>query len=185
MPLSDRAVSLLISPSLFPRTTWIFTLTWHFHHTVRQTTINLALSLLVVTQICLNWCFLDDIPVPTTADLYLNICCRKYTMQYWFGIRTALFNAHDLTVKNLSIVLCVQYCQVPYRSSVMGIPCLLPEKFPESLLATMKTLFRNTYFSSPPILRTTLKTMLQLPNGSCDSDGKVTINTLPHFLTSL
>lgn len=55
--------------------------------------------------------FPDDIPVPTPADLYLNICCRKYTMQYWFGIRTALFHAHDLTVKNLSIVLCVQHRQ--------------------------------------------------------------------------
>lgn len=26
--------------------------------------------------------FPDDIPVPTTADLYLSICCRKYTIQY-------------------------------------------------------------------------------------------------------
>lgn len=26
--------------------------------------------------------FPDDSPVPTTADLYLNIGCRKYTMQY-------------------------------------------------------------------------------------------------------
>lgn len=73
VPLSGRVFSLLISPSPLPRTPWIFTLTWHFHHRVRQTTINPGLSLRVVTQICLNWYFLMTFLFPR-QQIYISIC---------------------------------------------------------------------------------------------------------------
>lgn len=117
----------------FSRTTWIFTLTWHFHH-------NQSSSVPVGGNPDLSEpIFPDDIPVPTTVDLYLNICCRKYTIQYRSGIRTALFNAYDLTVKRVLIVLYVQHGQALLVFTATEISCSLTEKFRESLFATMKS----------------------------------------------
>lgn len=146
---------------LFSRTTWIFTLTWHFHHNQSSSVPvggNPDLSELILP---------DDIPVPTTADLYFNICCRKYTIQYRSSIRTALFNAYDLTVKRVLIVLYVQHGQALYWSSKPLKSLVHSQKSLEKVcLLPRKVLSRNISLSPTLILRTTTDNVLKLLNVS-------------------
>ena len=161
VPLFGTVFSLLISPSPFSRTTWIFTLTWHFHHN-QSSSVPVGGNPDLSEQI-----FPDDIPVPTTANLYLYICCRKYIIQYRSGIRTALFNAYDLTVKRVLTVLYVRHDQALYWSLQPLKSLVHSQKSLEKVcLLPRKVLSRNTSLSPTLTLRTTIENVLKLLNVS-------------------